>query len=161
MRLGRDRMYIDELKMDDKVHKILIVDDEKEILEALKMTLERSEEFKSEISLAKNGQSALKQLKKQKFDLILSDFRMPKMDGITFLKEIRRKYPSLVRILITGHSNLFLSMKAINQADVDHYIEKPWHNDELNFIIYTSLKMKLDKENNLRKMIKTEFENIQ
>lgn len=152
-------MNLDDIKMDEKVHKILIVDDEKEVLEALKATLEDVEKIKCEISTALDGTIALNTLEKQDFDLVLSDFKMPKMDGIKLLKTVRDKYPNLIRILITGYSDMFLALSAINKAEVDHYLEKPWQIDELNFIIYESLKKKLDRENKLRKHFRNEYGN--
>ena len=80
-------MRIDELKMYDKVHKILIVDDEKEVLEALRSSLECADKFKSEISLAEDAKTALIKLKKHDYDLILSDYKMPKMDGVEVLEK--------------------------------------------------------------------------
>lgn len=126
--------------LDGKVHRILIVDDEKDVLEVLAMTFRNAELFKSEISIAENAKKALIELQKHEFDLILSDFRMPKMDGIELLYKVKEKYPGILRILITGYADIDLAEKAINKGKIHHFIEKPWNTDELIFIINEELK---------------------
>jgi len=143
--------------MADKIHKILIVDNEIDEQQALKKTLESTEKFKSEIIFAENGITALMKLNQQKFDLILSDFRMPKMDGITLLKKAKDRYPDLVRILISGNMDMFLILKAIYKAKVDEYIEKPWRKNELNDIIFELLKKKWDRENKLLEGLRSKY----
>jgi len=154
---GCDKMDEEIRNIEDNIYKILIVDDEREVLETLKCTLESAEEFKSEIKIAEDGKTALNELNKYDFDLILSDFKMPKMDGIALLNTVKERFPNLIRILITGYSNFNLMRKAMNKAEVHHFIEKPWNNDELTYIIYKSLKTKLARENELRKWLERKY----
>ena len=117
--------------VEDRVHKILIVDDEREILSALYMTLSRTDRVKTDIQVASDGISALQRIDEHDFDVIISDYKMPNMNGIDFLMEAKKKDPSIMRILITGYSDVDTAKDAINKAQVHYYIEKPWDNDEL------------------------------
>jgi len=135
-----ERITTNDIYFREKVHNILIVDDDKNILDALALTLKRAKEFKSNISIAENAKNALKELNHKSYDVVLSDFRMPKMDGIEFLKIVNKKYPWITRILITAYADIKLAEIAIKKADIDHFIEKPWHEDELRFLIHKSLK---------------------
>lgn len=126
----------------NKVHKILIVDDEEDELNALSLTVQYAKDFKSEISIAENANAALAEMDKQNFDLVLSDFRMPTMDGIEFLNRVKEKHPDTIRMLITACSDIEIAKNAINKAEVHSYVEKPWYNDELRTVIYDALKKK-------------------
>lgn len=131
---------------DNKVHKILLVDDEEDVLEALASTLQSSENFESEIFTAKDGNAALAELDKQDFDLVLTDYKMPSMNGIELLTQAMDKYPKQLRMLITGYSDVEIAKKAINKAQVHNYIEKPWDNDELVLTVHEALKRKTERD---------------
>ena len=142
--------------LDNIVYKILIVDDEKQVLNAMQETLKRNKYFKSEIVTAESGLEALNELKSQKFDIVLSDFKMPEMTGVELLAKVKDRAPSILRMLITGYSDLNTAKEAINKAEVNNYIEKPWDNNELILIIYEALKRKVEREAGLQK----EFDNV-
>ncbi|MFW9876932.1 MAG: response regulator, partial [Candidatus Thorarchaeota archaeon] len=133
---------------DEIIYKILIVDDEKEVLNALQMTLEYAKQFKSEITCFSNPNKVLKVLQNNDYDLVLSDYKMGKINGIDLLKKIKDKYPDIVRILITGISDIEVVKDAINKADVDFFIEKPWDNKQLRSIIHNALKNRKEKNQN-------------
>jgi len=161
-------MVENEVKLDDKVYRILIIDDERDVLDALYMTLNRSKQFKSEIFLVEDGDTALTIMDDQEFDLILTDYKMPKMNGIELLKKAINKSPNQVRMLITGYSDINIAKDAINKAQVHNYIEKPWDDDELVLTIHEALKRKDDREStkiigieNVKKAIElvNEFQN--
>jgi len=135
-----------EINETKKVHKILIVDDEVEVLDALTITLKMANQFKSDISIAEDGEEALTELEKHDFDLILSDYMIPKIDGINLLKRAKEKNPNIIRILITGKLDYQVAREAIKNADVDHLIEKPWSDDELRYLIHGALKKKIEDE---------------
>lgn len=124
---------------DDKTYKILIVDDERLVNRALERTFNRNRLFKSDISLAYDARSALDELEQKKFDLVISDFKMPGMNGIDLLVNIMDKFPETVRILITGFSDINVASEAANRAKVHEYIEKPWDNDEMLQTIHKAL----------------------
>jgi len=124
------------------VYKILIVDDEKDELNALSLTLKYAKQFKSEISIAEDPLIALAKLENEEFDLVLSDFKMPRMNGIEFLIKVKEKYPKIIRMLITACVELEIAKEAINKAAIHTFIEKPWYNDELRLIVHEALKGK-------------------
>jgi len=73
-------------------------------------------------------------------DLVISDYLMPTMDGITFLAEVKKKFPLVPRILLTGYADKENAIKAINNVGLYQYIEKPWDNDDLRLIIRNGLE---------------------
>lgn len=120
--------------------KILIIDDEIMVLDALKKTLERSKQFKSDIFLVDSPLKAMDIAKNQNFDIVISDYKMPKMSGVEILTKIKEMNPDTVRILITGYSDLEIAREAINKAAVHNYIEKPWDNENIRNTIYSAIK---------------------
>src|SRR4030095_3836859 len=73
-------------------------------------------------------------------DLVISDYLMPEMDGISFLAEVRKKFPLVPRILLTGYAEKENAIKAINNVGLYQYIEKPWNNDDLRLVIRNGLE---------------------
>ena len=114
-----------------KTHSILVVDDDEDMLELIKITLERIEEFDLDVVTTSDPKSALKLLESRDFDMILSDHRMPGMSGIELLSKVREKFPDIIRAMVTAYSELELARDAINRAKVDLYIEKPWTRDKI------------------------------
>ncbi len=131
---------------EEDVYQILIVDDEKEMQEVLKETLKAAREFECSINTAGDGKEGLDRVKKKDYDVILSDYKMPNMDGIEFLKKVRSKCPDALRIMITGHGDLTVAKEAINEADIHQYLEKPVDKDELRHYIYQGLERKKVRE---------------
>jgi DNA-binding NtrC family response regulator len=119
---------------------ILIVDDEEMILSSIKsfLTIETDYELLSYTSPVK----ALEDLKTKikKVDLVISDYLMPEMDGISFLAEVKKKFPLVPRILLTGYADKENAVKAINNVGLYQYIEKPWSNDDLRLVIRNGLE---------------------
>lgn len=107
---------------------ILLVDDERHVLDALQRTL-RGEGYR--ILLASDAHSALAQLDAERIDLILSDIDMPDIDGVELIKQVRREYPDVVRMLLTGDASLESAVHAINDGEVHRYLTKPWDSAEL------------------------------
>jgi DNA-binding NtrC family response regulator len=124
------------------VYKILIVDDEMDVLNSLNLTLKSAKEFNSEITTVSDAESALASMLNEEFDLVLADFKMPGMNGIDLLTEVKQKHPKTARILITGYTDVDTAMDAINKAKVDHYIEKPCHKDKLRNTVWDALQRK-------------------
>lgn len=109
--------------------KIVAVDDEKMVTSAFK-TLFKVEGY-SDIHLFNNPKEAIEFLKLEKPDLIISDFIMPEMNGLEFLRKAKKLYPEVSMILLTGYADKENAIKAINEIGLYKYIEKPWDNDDL------------------------------
>lgn len=107
---------------------ILAVDDELSLLKSLER-LFRNEPV--ELHTALGGMKAIEMLEKTKYDLVLSDMRMPDMDGAALLQRVYDFYPESIRMLISGYSDHDLLVKAINDGRVHAFIEKPWNNKQL------------------------------
>lgn len=118
-------------------HHILIVDDERDV----RLVLQNIFSTRGyQVSEAKDGKEALKFLEAATPDLILSDYRMPEMDGIELFKITQNICPDTVRILLTAHGDLNVALDAINQANVYKFITKPWHNNDLILTIQRALE---------------------
>lgn len=106
------------------VQAILLVDDEPDILESL------SDVFSLhlpgvKVLTAPNGKAALEILKKEEVGLIVSDYKMPGMDGLEFLTQARQVAPAAPRILITAYPELNVAVRAINEAQIQNFLTKP------------------------------------
>jgi len=135
-----------ELKKMERKYRILIVDDEPDNLALLYRTLRT----KYEITKADNAIVALEMLKTQEFDCILSDHKMPLMDGVEFLKRVYDMQPKTMRLLVTAYSDVKILIDAINYAKIYRYIKKPYTPDELLLIVESALEtyqLKIDNEN--------------
>ena len=103
-------------------YKILVVDDEKDIRELLSVALMGAEGFS--VELAENGEEALQKIDRERFDLVLADLKMPKMDGLQLLSEIVSSKPEIVTVLMTGYGSINSALEAIRGGASD-YLMKP------------------------------------
>ena len=109
--------------------KIVVVDDEKIVTSAFK-TLLKVEGF-SDAHFFNSPKEAIEFLKTNVPDLVISDFLMPEMNGLEFLTEVKKMYPEVSKILLTGYADKENAIKAINEVGLYRYIEKPWDNNDL------------------------------
>jgi DNA-binding NtrC family response regulator len=124
---------------DQELPVILLVDDEEMILSSIKSFLAIDSNYK--LMTYTSPLKALEDLGKMaRVDLIISDYLMPEMDGITFLSEVKKRFPLIPRILLTGYADKENAIKAINNVGLYQYIEKPWNNDDLKLIIRNGLE---------------------
>jgi thioredoxin reductase (NADPH) len=110
---------------------ILTVDDDAEVLLALERDLRRRYADRYRVLRADSGMTALEALRglKQRDDavgLLLADQRMPQMTGVEFLGEAMKLYPDAKRVLLTAYADTDAAIRAINEAEVHHYLLKPW-----------------------------------
>ncbi|MHA1984925.1 MAG: response regulator, partial [Candidatus Hodarchaeales archaeon] len=119
--------------------RILIVDDEKRVLQSLAKTLDREEKLEYEILKTESGEEALEMIHKFPIELILCDHKMPNITGTELLEKIRLVDPSIIRILITGYSEVDIARNAVNKAKIHYFIEKPPDPDELRKIVYEEI----------------------
>ncbi|MFW9873284.1 MAG: response regulator [Candidatus Thorarchaeota archaeon] len=128
-----------DIKKNNRNFRILIVDDEEDVLKSLLLTINNSKEFKSTISIANDAKSALEKMTNEDFDLVLADYKMPGMNGLELLSKVNERFPDIAKILITGYSDIDIAKIAISKDFLDDYIEKPWHNNDLRAIIIETL----------------------
>lgn len=127
-----------------KKYNILYVDDEVSNLNVFKNTFRRN----YNIFTAETGKEGLEILDREKIDLILTDQRMPEMNGVEFLKSVMVKYPEPSRLLITAYADFNALKDAVNDAKIFQYIQKPWDEDEIKQIIDTALNINYLRKKN-------------
>ena len=127
--------------------KVLLVDDEESILNSLRRLL-RGQPY--DVLLATSGAQALEIMAQQPIDLVMSDARMPNMDGATLLALIHQHYPDTVRIMLTGYADPSAIIKAINDGQIHRYISKPWHDEEMLLVLRQSLAYQHSERERLR-----------
>jgi two-component system probable response regulator PhcQ len=124
------------------MNRILLVDDESSILSALKREI-MANGNDYEIEAFVSPLEALARAKNTQFDLVVSDCKMPEMDGVTFLNEFQKIQPDAARIMLSGHVDLAGLMNSINQTHIYRFISKPWNAQEM----ISALKQALDYRN--------------
>ncbi|WP_022664232.1 response regulator [Desulfospira joergensenii] len=115
-------------------HTVLIVDDEEQVGRAIARLIKR---MGAEPVYVNSGRAALERLDKtgRPFSLILSDQRMPEMEGSVFLEQAKEIAPETVRFLITGYADIHVVVDAVNKGAVHRFITKPWDNNALEQMI--------------------------
>jgi HD-like signal output (HDOD) protein/CheY-like chemotaxis protein len=112
--------------------RILFVDDEPNILQGLKRML-RSQRNEWDMAFAESGASALEMMEKERFDAVISDMRMPGMDGAELLEKVKQKHPETVRFVLSGHSDQELVMRSVGPSH--QYLSKPCDPDKLKDLL--------------------------
>lgn len=115
---------------------IFLVDDEPNVLNALRRLL-RPHGY--QIDTADSGEAALEKLATLHVDIVVSDMRMPGMNGAQLLSEVRNNWPETLRILLTGYSDITSAVSAINDGGIFRYVSKPWDDSELLSVIRQAL----------------------
>lgn len=130
--------------MDTKDIRLLYVDDEQNNLTAFKATFRRDFKVFTAISAAEGK----KILDEEEIHILITDQRMPVMTGVEFLESILDDYPDMIRILLTGYTDIEAVIDAINKGQVYRYITKPWDETELRITIKNAFEVySLKKEN--------------
>ncbi|MCT4593883.1 MAG: response regulator [Anaeromicrobium sp.] len=149
-----------------KKNTVLFVDDDKHIINSLRRGL-IDEKYEQEF--AHSGEEALKIMENKKISVIVTDMRMPKMNGLTLLKIISEKYPDIVKLVLSGYTQLPQILTTINQVNIFKFLTKPWNlNEDLIPVIRQSveyynmvsereqMKAEIEKKNELyTKMLKS------
>jgi len=119
---------------------ILLVDDEEMVVNSIKSFFAIESDYK--LVTYTSPQKAWEDIERnhRSIDLVISDYLMPEMDGITFLAKVKEKLPMVPRILLTGYADKENAIKAINNVGLYQYIEKPWDNEDLKLIIRNGLE---------------------
>jgi DNA-binding NtrC family response regulator len=119
---------------------ILLVDDEEMVLSSMRSFFAIENNYN--VVTYTSPLRALEDLDRNHMnvDLVVSDYLMPEMDGITFLANVKERLPMIPRILLTGYADKENAIKAINNVGLYQYIEKPWDNEDLKLIIRNGLE---------------------
>ncbi|MBI2951724.1 response regulator [bacterium] len=124
----------------EEIETILLVDDEEMVLTSIKsfLTLETS----YRVVVFTSPAEALRYVRDHDVDLVISDYLMPEMDGISFLAHVRELRPEVPRVILTGYADKENAIKAINEVGLYQYLEKPWDNEDLRIIIRNGIEKK-------------------
>jgi len=118
--------------------RILCVDDERNVLRALERIF-LDDDY--EIMTAASGEEGLEQLNSaQQVQVVISDYRMPGMNGVEFLKEVFKTHPETIRIVLSGYADTAAVVAAVNEGKIYKFIPKPWNDDELRVTVAKALE---------------------
>jgi DNA-binding NtrC family response regulator len=127
--------------------KIQLLDDEPQILKALQRVL-RGHEW--EVHPFTDVQEALDALTEHEYAVIVSDYKMPHLDGVTYLQFAKQRQPHAMRLLLTGHGDRQSMMQAINQAEIYRFISKPWEDYEIEAALRSAIDLYMLRVENQR-----------
>ena len=119
---------------------ILVVDDDEDILELIERHLSNKG---YEVVTAYDGEQALPLLEKVKFDLVITDLKMPKIDGMEVLRRVKEKDPNIEVVILTGHGTMDSVIEALRDGGAFDYLQKPLYNiKQLSFVTRKALERK-------------------
>lgn len=127
------------------MYRIMLVDDEENILKALRRlfsspSFQDSDNSSFQVEIFTSPLQALQRAEAGvAFDLVISDYRMPEMDGVAFLKAFRQIQPHAERLILSGYADLEALVGAINEAQIFRFVSKPWHDYELKSAVAQAL----------------------
>jgi DNA-binding NtrC family response regulator len=119
---------------------LVIVDDEEMVLTSIASFLRLETAY--DVTTFTRATLAIEHIERHDVDLVISDFLMPEMDGLQFLRRVRDLRPQIPRVILTGYADKENAIKAINEVGLFQYIEKPWNNDELRLVIRNGVEKK-------------------
>ncbi len=126
------------MQINESENRLLLVDDDEMVLGSLSSLLELETEYR--IATATSGDLALAHADEHDFDLVISDYFMPGMNGIDLLARLKESQPWAPRILLTGYADKENAIRAINDVGLFQYLEKPWDNAHLLLVIRNALE---------------------
>jgi DNA-binding NtrC family response regulator len=117
---------------------VLIVDDEEMVITSVKAFLSLETEYT--IHGFSDPEEAVRYLETHPVDVIVSDYLMPKLNGIQLLGKAKQLQPEAARVLLTGHADKQSAIQAINDVGLFQYLEKPWDNAQLLLVIQSAIE---------------------
>lgn len=128
--------------------KIQLLDDEPNILSALQRVLRREPDWT--VHAFTDPQEALSALAENQYAVIISDYQMPGLDGVTFLQFAKQSQPHAVRMILSAHGDRDSMMHAINKAEIYRFLPKPWDEYELRTTLRSAIDLHLLRSENQR-----------
>ena len=122
------------------MYKVMLLDDEINVLHSLNRILSRNKDL--EVELFSLGKDAIRRAQVCNFDVFISDFHMPEMDGIEFLRAVKEIQPEAMRIILSGFADLEVMMKAINEVEIFRFIPKPWDNGLVEATVANAISLR-------------------
>ncbi|MCB6184597.1 response regulator [Leeia sp. TBRC 13508] len=118
------------------MHKVILVDDEKNVLHAVKrelsfLTKADQSAFQISLDIFDSPVEALTYAKTHPIDLVISDYRMPEMNGVDFLRNLNLIQPLTASIILSGQADMQAILRAINEVGISRFVTKPWNDVEL------------------------------
>jgi DNA-binding NtrC family response regulator len=118
--------------------RVVIVDDEEMVITSLRAYLELETEY--DVEGFTKPEEAVDYFKGNAVEVVISDYLMPRMNGMQLLAEVKKYQPEAARVLLTGHADKQSAIQAINEVGLFQYIEKPWDNPQLLLIIQSAIE---------------------
>lgn len=137
---------------------LLLVDDESNILSSLRRVF-RPQGYR--ILTAGSGAEGLAALEREPVDLVISDMRMPVMDGAQFLEQVASRWPDTVRILLTGYADISSTVAAINKGRIYQYVAKPWEDNGIRLTVKHALSQQFNEQERRRLEALTQRQNAE
>jgi serine phosphatase RsbU (regulator of sigma subunit) len=116
---------------------VMIVDDEEIVTQSITNLLELETDYR--VLAFQSPKEALGRVRRERIDCVVTDFLMPEMDGLAFLKALKETVPGVPGILLTGYADKESAIQAINEVDLFQYLEKPWENNRLRMVIRNAI----------------------
>ncbi|MBT9598763.1 MAG: response regulator [Vitreoscilla sp.] len=132
-----------------QTHRIMLVDDESGVLAALSRLLRHSplsiagQACRPQVEAFTSAREALARAAERAYDLVISDYRMPEMDGVALLNRMREMQPGCARVILSGYTDLNGLISAINDARIDRFVAKPWNDFELTSALSQILQIRM------------------
>jgi len=127
------------------MYRVLLVDDEPNILNALRRSLATIDARKLDgealhFETFTSPDAAIQRCDEQDFDLVISDYRMPSMNGVEFLSRVMEFQPAVPRMIISGYADREAIIAAVNEVHLTRFLEKPWNDDDLHQAVISILR---------------------
>jgi len=127
--------------------KIQLLDDEPHMLKALQRVLHP---HRWEVHSFSDGQEALESLAEHEYAVIISDYQMPNLNGITYLQFAKQRQPHAIRMMLSAHGDRQSMMQAINRAEIYRFLSKPWDDYEIETAVKSAIDLYLLRFENQR-----------
>ena len=144
--------------MEYKGNSVLLVDDEQAVLNALKRLLRP---LRCTVLSTTSPIEALEMLKQHHVDIVISDMRMPEMEGGCFLEKVSESFPDIERVVMSGYSDTQATIDAINKGKISRFMLKPWDDEQVKKVVSDSFELAAMKAENLRLQAETEQNNAE